>query len=336
MAYGLSLQNEREKMNNKFRFGLQYFMPESPSQWRETARKAEDSGYSTFFLADHYIGPGSALEAANHPIQTVAAIPAMMAAADATSSIMIGCKVICVDYHHPTVLAKELATIDFLSEGRLEIGFGAGWVSSEYEAMGMEMDKASIRIKRMGETVELCREFFKGSDLNYDGEYVYAKEFAAVPASPQENGPKIMVGGGAQKILTTAGRLADIVSLNFNNSDGKIGAMGIGSSTAEKTREKISWIKDGAGSRFDQLELELPAYFTTVTNEAASVREGMAANFGFSVEEFNEYPHALIGSVAEICETLEHRREEYGISYISVNERHLEEFAPVVAELSGK
>ena len=159
-------------MFNKFRFGLQYFTPESPSQWRETARKAEDSGYSTFFLADHYIGPGSALEAANHPIQTVAAIPAMMAAADATSSIMIGCKVICVDYHHPTVLAKELATIDFLSEGRLEIGFGAGWVSSEYEAMGMDMDKASIRIKRMGETVELCREFFKGSDLNYDGEYV--------------------------------------------------------------------------------------------------------------------------------------------------------------------
>ncbi|HJL91215.1 MAG TPA: LLM class flavin-dependent oxidoreductase, partial [Acidimicrobiales bacterium] len=216
------------------------------------------------------------------------------------------------------------------------IGFGAGWVSSEYEAMGMEMDKASIRIKRMGETVELCREFFKGSDMNYDGEYVYAKEFAAVPASPQKNGPKIMVGGGAQKILTTAGRLADIVSLNFNNSDGKIGAMGIGSSTAEKTREKISWIKDGAGSRFDQLELELPAYFTTVTNEAASVREEMAANFGFSVEEFSEYPHALIGSVAEICETLERRREEYGFSYISVNERHLEEFAPVVAELSGK
>ena len=117
-------------MNNKFRFGLQYFTPESPSQWRETARRGEDFGYSTF------------------------------AAADATSSIMIGCKVICVDYHHPTVLAKELATIDFLSEGRLEIGFGAGWVASEYEAMGMQMDKPSIRIKRMGETVELCRDFF--------------------------------------------------------------------------------------------------------------------------------------------------------------------------------
>ena len=112
--------------------------------------------------------------------------------------------------------------------------------------------------------------------------------------------------------------------------------MGIGSSTAEKTKEKIGWIKDGAGSRFDQLELELPAYFTTITNEATSVRESMAANFGLSVEELNEYPHALIGSTEEICETLEQRREEYGFSYISVNERHLEEFAPVVAKLSGK
>ena len=271
-------------MGKKFRFGLQYFSPESPAEWRETAQKAEDAGYSTFFLADHYIGPGEALEAANHPIQTVAAIPAMMAAADATSSIMIGCKVICVDYHHPTVLAKELATIDFLSEGRLEVGFGAGWVASEYEAMGLNMDKASIRIRRMAETVELCKEFFRGADLNHEGDYVYAKNFSAVPVSPQENGPKIMIGGGAQKILTTAGNLADIVSLNFNNSDGKIGSVGIGSSTAEKTREKIGWIKDGAGSRFDQIELELPAYFTTVTNEAASVREGMAANFGFSAQ----------------------------------------------------
>ena len=182
----------------------------------------------------------------------------------------------------------------------------------------------------------MCRDFFNGSDLNHEGEYVYAKDFAAVPASPQANGPKVMIGGGAQKILTTAGRLADIVSLNFNNSDGKIGAVGIGSSTAEKTKEKIGWIKDGAGSRFDQLELELPAYFTTITNEATSVRESMAANFGLSVEELNEYPHALIGSTEEICETLEQRREEYGFSYISVNERHLEEFAPVVAKLSGK
>ena len=230
---------------------------------------------------------------------------------------------------------RDRATIDFLSEGRLEVGFGAGWVASEYEAMGMNMDKASIRIRRMAETVELCKEFFRGADLNHEGDYVYAKNFSAVPVSPQENGPKIMIGGGAQKILTTAGSLADIVSLNFNNSDGKIGSVGIGSSTAEKTREKIGWIKDGAGSRFDQIELELPAYFTTVTNEAASVREGMAANFGFSVEDFSEYPHALIGSVSEICETLERRREEYGISYISVNQRHLEEFAPVVAALSG-
>ena len=323
-------------MKKPFRFGVQYYSPESPEAWRETARRAEDSGYSTFFVADHYFGPGPALEAANHPIQTVAAIPAMMAAADATTSIMVGCKVLCVDYHIPTVLAKELATIDYLSNGRLEIGFGAGWVASEYEAMGITMDRPGVRIKRMSEVVELCRDFFLGKEMEHDGDYVYAKNFKAIPASPQENGPKIMIGGGAPRILGEAGRLADIVSINFNNSAGKIGESGFASSKAEETAKKIQWIRDGAGDRFDQIELEIPAYFAAVTDQTLKTQEEMAPMFGLTLEELQEYPHAFVGSVSEICETLEARREQYGINYISISEKNLDNFAPVVAELTGR
>ncbi|MGA0802184.1 MAG: LLM class flavin-dependent oxidoreductase, partial [Ilumatobacteraceae bacterium] len=115
-------------MTKKFRFGLQGYAPSSAKEWRDTAKKAEDLGYSSFHLADHVIGPGPALTPTGHPVQTVAAIPAMAVAAEATSSIKIGCRVLCVDYRNPVMLAKELATLDFFSDGRLEIGLGAGWL----------------------------------------------------------------------------------------------------------------------------------------------------------------------------------------------------------------
>ena len=142
-------------MNRPFRFGCQAYGPNNRTEWFDTARQAEDLGYSTLHVADHYFGPGPAMEAASHPLQTVACIPAMMAAAAATESIRIGSRVICVDYHHPVVLAKELATIDLLSDGRLEAGFGAGWIASEYASMGISMDRPGVRIARMVEVVEI-------------------------------------------------------------------------------------------------------------------------------------------------------------------------------------
>lgn len=177
-----------------FRFGVQAYSADSGAQWRDLARQAEDLGYSSFHLADHYFGPGPALDAANHPVQTVAAIPAMMAAAAATETIKVGCRVLCCDYHQPLVLAKELATIDLLSDGRLEPGFGAGWIQSEYEAMGVPWDRPGIRIDRMIEYVELARSFFNGDVLDHRGTYVSVSDTAAVPSSPQPGGPKIMIG----------------------------------------------------------------------------------------------------------------------------------------------
>jgi probable F420-dependent oxidoreductase len=323
-------------MTRPFRFSVQAYAPTSAADWADTARAAEDLGYSTLHVADHYLGPGPAAKAASHPPQVVAAIPAMMMAAAVTSEIKVGARVMCVDYHQPVVLAKSLSTIDFLSGGRLEPGYGAGWITSEYEAMGVPMDRAGVRIDKMIEHVRLARAFFAGEELAFDGEHVNVRDMTAIPASIQTGGPRIMIGGGSPRVLRTAGQLADIVSINFNNSAGKIGARGIGSGTAAGTLQKIDWVREGAGDRFADIELEIGAYFVTVTDYADSVRTKMAAGFGMSPDELAQYPHALVGSVDEICETLEHRRAEYGVSYINVASQVMQAFAPVVERLSGR
>ena len=326
-------------MSKPFRFGVQAFKPESGTEWTETSRKAEDLGYSTLHVADHYFGPGAALTAASHPIQTVAAIPAMAAAAAVTSTIKIGSRVMCCDYHQPMVLMKSLATIDLLSDGRLEAGFGAGWIHSEYDAMGIAWERAGKRIAKMTEYVEFARDFFAGGDLDYSGEYVNVTDTAATPVCPQEGGPKIMIGGGAPKVLGIAGRLADVVSINFDNSAGKIGAKGIGSGTAEGTADKVQWVKDGAGDRFDDIEIEIAAYFTTVTANADQTEKtlgAMAGAFGMEPGMMAAHPHTLIGEVDQIVETLQERRDSYGISYVTVGDTVIDDFAPVVAALDGK
>ena len=322
-------------MSKPFRFGIQAFQAGSASEWTDTAKAAEAAGYSCLHLADHYLGPGAAQEAAAHPVQDLAAIPAMMAAASATSSIKVGARVMCCDYHHPVVLAKSLATIDLLSDGRLEPGFGAGWITSEYDAMGITMDRPGVRIDRMVDYVTLARQFFAGDDLNVATDHVTAHSMAGVPASPQQGGPKIMMGGGGPRVLAKCGEMADIVSINFNNRAGKIGEVGISSSTAEMTRQKIDWIREGAGDRFDDLELEIGGYFAAVTDNTDETLQAMAGMMGMDAATLAEHPHALIGSVDQICETIQARREQYGISYITFSQRNLEMMAPVVAKLTG-
>ena len=323
-------------MSKPFRFGLQAYAPNSGKEWRELARKAEASGFSSFHLADHIIGPGPALTATGHPVQTVAAIPAMAVAAEATSTIKVGCRVLCVDYRNPVMLAKEVATLDFFSEGRLELGLGAGWLQGEYEAIGIPFDRAGVRIDRFEEVIALLRASFAEGELNIDTPHVHAVGFEAVPKPFTKSGPPIMIGGGAKRILTIAGREADIVSLNFNNSSGKLGAAGIGSSTAELTDQKIQWIKDGAGARFDQIEIEIAAYFTIVTPDGEGTRAKMAPMFGMTPEVFAEHPNALIGSVDEICDRIVERRERFGISYVSFGASVIDSVIPVVERLAGK
>ena len=321
-------------MSRPFRFGLQSYTATSPGNWRDQARRAESLGFSSFSVADHVIGPGPALAATNHPVQDVAAMPAMAVAIEATSTINIGARVFCVDYRQPVMFAKELATLDFFSEGRLEIGIGAGWLQGEYEAMGVPWDRAGVRLDRMEETIELIRAHFGEGLVDVQGQHVRATGFEGVP-KPANAHPPIMIGGGAQRVLGIAGREADIVSLNFDNSSGRIGAAGVGSSTAELTAQKIDWIRAGAGDRFDRLEIEIGAYFTVVTDQREATLAKMAPMFEMTPEQFAVHPHALIGSVDSICEQLVERRETYGISYVTFGGSAVESVAPIVERLTG-
>jgi len=319
-----------------FRFAVQAFSADSAAAWKDMARSAEDLGYSAFHLADHFLGEGPALAATNHPHQTLAAIPAMTMAAAVTERIRIGCRVFCIDYHHPVVLAKSAATIDVLSNGRLEFGLGAGWIEAEYEAAGIPFDPPGRRISRLEEYIHLFRALMSGEQVDHQGEFARVSGFAGSPLPLQKPHPPIMIGGGAKRILSLAGREADIVSLNFNNRAGIIGPDGVTSSTADATAEKIEWIRAAAGARFADLELEIGAYFTVVTDQPRAVAEQMGGMMGLSTDEMMQHPHALFGSVDNICATLLERRERYGISYITVGGDNARAFAPVVARLAGK
>ena len=266
----------------------------------------------------------------------MAPLTSIAMAAAVTSTLRVGCRVFACDFHHPVVLAKETATIDVLSGGRLEVGLGAGWVRDEYDGLGVPMASPGARIAKVGEYVDLLRAHWGGDQLDIDTANTHASGFAGRPAPVQQPGPPIMIGGGAPKILGLAGRLADIVSINFNNSSGRLGGASVASSGADQTAEKIGWIRDGAGDRFDQIELEIGGYFIAVGDGAAAQLDAMAQRFGVTAEEFASHPHALIGSVEQICDTLIARRERYGISYVTVAQRHVDEFAPVVAALAGR
>jgi probable F420-dependent oxidoreductase len=316
-----------------FRFGLQAYAADSPSQWRDLARRAEELGYSSFHLADHYFGPGPALEASNHPLQNLASVPAMTVAAEATNTIRIGCRVFCVDYHQPFVLAKEIATMAWFSGGRLEAGLGAGWIASEYDALGIPLARPGVRINRLRETVALVRAFATGEPLDQQGDFVKVTATAGTPVLDAP--PPIMIGGGSPRVLRLAGEVADVVSLNFDNSAGKIGPHGVGSGTAGGTADKVSWIREGAGERFDAIEIEIGAYFTVVTDHADAVRGQFATMFGLDADQVALHPHCLIGSTDEIVDILRRRRDELGISYVTVGAPNIDAFAPVVDRLAG-
>lgn len=316
-----------------FRFAVQTFSASSGQEWRDRARRIEELGYSALHLADHFIGPGPALEATNHPLQELAAVPAMAVAAEATTRLRIGCRVFCIDYHHPAVLAKEAATLDLFSDGRLELGLGAGWLQGEYEAAGIDFDPAPVRISRLAETVLAIKELMGEGEPKLDGEHVRLHGFAGAPKPVQKPHPPIMIGGGGKRVLSLAGREADIVSFNFNNRSGVIGPDGVQNSTAEATEKKVAWVREAAGNRAEDIELEVGAYFTFVTDDGAAMAKGMGGAFGLSAEEMAEHPHALIGSVDAICEELERRRERFGMTYVTIGDNAMEAFAPVVARL---
>jgi len=321
-------------MVRPFRFAVQSFNAESGKAWSERARRAEALGYSALHLADHLLGPGPAIDKTNHPIQNLAAVPAMAHAAAVTSTLRVGCRVFCIDYYNPLVLIKSAMTLDLLSEGRLELGLGAGWLQEEYAAVGIAFDEPRVRIDRLGDVIEGLKAFRGEGLADVSNGTLQWRGFEGLPKPVSK--PPLMIGGGSPRILRLAGREADVVSLNFNNRAGVIGPDGVRSSSADETAKKVGWVREGAGDRFDDLELEIGAYFTFVMDDPSEPLAAMAGAFGYDQDEMRRHPHALFGSVDTVCEELERRREEFGISYVTVGDTAMEAFAPVVERLAGR
>jgi len=290
--------------------------------WRDKARLVETLGYKTLYLPDHF---GDQLSP----------IAALMSAADATTTLRVGSLVFDNDYRHPVVLAKEAATLDVLSEGRLDFGLGAGWQISDYEQTGIPFDPPGIRIERMTEALQIIKSFFAGGSISFTGKHYKVDAVEAAPVPVQKPHPPIVLGGGGKRMLHLAGREADIVSVNFNLSEGRVNRNLVRTGLAEATDEKVAWIKEAAGDRFAAIELSVTVFVANVTDDRDTVAGALAAGLRSEPSEILQTPHFLIGTVEQIIEDLQARRERFGISYVVVPDEAAVSLAPVVERLTG-
>ncbi|MCP4223909.1 MAG: TIGR03621 family F420-dependent LLM class oxidoreductase, partial [Actinomycetia bacterium] len=276
-------------MTRPFRFGVQTKAASSRAEWVELARKIEDRGYSTVTMPDHFD-------------DQLAPSVALMAAADATEILRIGALVWCNDYRHPVVFAKEAATLDLLSEGRLELGIGAGWMTTDYSQAGLDHDRAGVRIERMAEAVEVLRGLFGDEPFSFKGEHYSIDELDGTPKPFQKPHPPFLIGGGGPRMLRLAGRLADIVGVNPNLAVGAMTPDVASDVTAERFDEKISWVRNGAGGRFDDLELQLRTFVVAITDDRRPLAEAMtgAGAFDLTVDQALGPPIALVGTTSPI------------------------------------
>lgn len=308
----------------KFRFGVMCSHASSAADFREKARQAEALGYSTLFVPDHFI---------DHPL---APMPAMATAAAVTDTLRVGSLVLGNDYKHPVVLAREAATLDLLSDGRLELGLGAGWMSADYEKAGLELDRPGTRIDRLGESVTILKGLMADEPFTFHGEHYSVTDLDGQPKPVQRPHPPFIIGGGAPKILGLAAREAAIVGVNANLRGGvAISDDAARSITGAATDQKIAWLRDAAGPRFDDLEIQSFVGFTNFTDDRRSLAEMMAGAFGVSPEEALETPVVLAGTLEQMIDDVLARRERWHMSYVVVGVDVMEQFAPAVAKLAG-
>jgi probable F420-dependent oxidoreductase len=315
-----------------FRFAVQAANAASAREWRTVATKVEDLGYSTLFLADHYLGPGPAQRQAHTPRQDLAPIAALGVAAAVTSAIRIGCRVFCIDYHVPAVLAKEAATLDLLSDGRLEFGLGAGWSDGEYRAMGLEFGPPGQRLTKLAEVVGLVKAHCTGDEIACRGEFVDVQGYVGTPLPVQRPHPPIMLGGARERMLSYAGREADIVSIS---NVAFVARNEAGMTPLEEAGRRVGFVRAAAGERFERLDVESSPYFTAVTDDPESALSDISRTTGIAVEVLRDHPNVLVGSVDTMVDTLQTRREALGINYVTVQQNGIDEFAPVVARMTG-
>ncbi|HET7034564.1 MAG TPA: TIGR03621 family F420-dependent LLM class oxidoreductase [Thermomicrobiaceae bacterium] len=303
-----------------FRFGVQQYAATNAAEWAEKARRAEALGYDILVIPDH-LGQG-----------VMAYAPALTAAAGATTTLRIGALVLDNDFRHPALVASEAATLDLLSDGRFELGIGAGWDRRDYSASGIPFDSPAVRLRRLEESVRLIKSLLRGEPVTFTGQFYALDALQNSPLPVQRPRIPIMLGGGGPRMLVLAGREADIVSV----MPAGLGADAMPDLRASALERAITGLRRAAGERFPRLELNTLLQRLVVTDDAHEAAEQLAGDWQLTPEEALGSPWALIGSADRIVDALLERRERFGLSYWVVQGRHMEAFAPVLAQLAGR
>jgi probable F420-dependent oxidoreductase len=294
-------------MHRPFRFGVVAAHAPSHTAWITTARRAEELGYSTLLIPDRTSGG------------TLAPVPALAVAAQATTVLRFGSYVFCNGYRHPVMLARESATLDLLSGGRFELGLGTGVSADEFQRMGLPYASAGVRVGQLEETLQLLKLLFTEETVNFSGKYYTITELKGNIKTVQQPHPPLLVAGAGERMLKLAAREANIIAIGS-----KIGARGIDPTDAS-LEQKIAWIKEAAGPRVADLELSQTIFDLEITDSEAALS---AQAGGWAIPK---RPFSAEQAVVHLLE----QRERYGFSYLQISAGQMENFAPVVERLAG-
>ena len=292
----------------------------SAAEWRTKARRIEELGYQVLLMPDH-LSP------------QLAPVPALMAALDATTTLRAGSFVFANDYRNPVMLAKEIATLDVLSGGRIEFGIGAGWATRDYEMLGIPYDPPGKRVDRLIEATRLIERLFAEESVDGTGIHYPVRGATLLPRPLQQPRPPLMIGGGGPRMLSFAARHADIVALAPQvNADGQPKVADL---TTGATQRKIEHLRGAAGPRFAGLELNAIVFDAGVTDDPRTFLDAAATRMKAAVTQVVDSPYFLYGSVADLRRRLLERRERLGITYYAIPEKVMEPFAPLARELGA-
>jgi len=306
-----------------FRFGVNLWHAPSRAAWRDKAQQVEALGYAVLNVPDH-------LE------HFLAPLPALVSAADATTHLRIGTNVLNNDFRHPVLVAREAATVDLLTDGRLQLGLGAGFMQAEYDQMGVRFDPGGRRVERLAEAVRLLKGLFTGQPITFVGQHYHVTRHQLQLLPVQRPHPPVLIGGNGRRLLTLAAQEADIVGLTgITFRPGNQGPE-LSGWTVAGLEARLQRIREAVGARYERLELNALVQRVEVTDHRYTAAEDLAGRWPqLSAAEILQSPYVLIGTVDQIVEDLQSRRERWGMSYYVVFERDMDAFAPVVARLAG-
>ena len=309
-----------------FRFGVSVWHVASRAELAEKARKIEALGLTRLSFPDHLN-------------ERIAPIPALVTAAEATSRLRVGTNVLNNDLRHPVLVAREAAATDLLTDGRLQLGLGAGSIRSEYEQAGLHFDQGRVRVDRLAEAVTVIKALLAGNEVTFSGAHYRVAGHTIAPLPIQKPHPPILIGGNGPRLLTLAAREADVVGfsgITFRN--GGASAPDVSAWRADAVEERVRLVREAAGEdRHARLELNALVQRVIVTDARQTVAEELARRWPqLNADDILQSPFLLVGTVEQMIGDLEARRRRWGISYYAIHEPYLDDFAPVVARLAGR